>query len=104
MSERSAGLASQSFSRCKIQPFEDAAVGRIQRGLVEFTEFKDGNINRGGSEDTFPLTCFMMNGIGVDVAVFELCELQKAPLNPADGRIFKRLDLAAAEALTRESR
>lgn len=45
MSERSAGLASQSFSRCKIQPFEDAAVGRIQRGLLEFTEFKDGDIN-----------------------------------------------------------
>ncbi len=46
----------------------------------------------------------MMNGIGFDVSVFELSELRQAPLNPADGRIFKRLDLAAAEALTRESR
>lgn len=56
-----------------------------------------------GSQSTIPLTCFTIDGTGVDVAVFELCELQKAPLNPADGRIFKRLNLAAAEALACEA-
>lgn len=55
-----------------------------------------------GSECNIPLTCFELDGIGIDVAMFELADIHHSPINPTDGRAFKRLDLAVAEALAHE--
>ena len=52
-----------------------------------------------GREVAIPLTRFEMDGVGVDLAVFPLDELNRPPLSPNDGRPYRRLDLAAAERL-----
>lgn len=52
-----------------------------------------------GREEPIPLLRFDWAGSGVDVAVFTETDSRQAPLNPADGQPFRRLDLAAAEAL-----
>jgi hypothetical protein len=52
-----------------------------------------------GQEREMSLVCFDADGIGVDVAVFPIDESRHAPLNPADGLAYKRLDLVAVEAL-----
>jgi hypothetical protein len=52
-----------------------------------------------GQEHEIPLVCFEAGDIGVDVAVFQVDELRRAPLNPADGLAYQRLDLAAVELL-----
>lgn len=51
-----------------------------------------------GSEDDVPLVRFEAEGVGVDVAVFDAGD-RRVPINPADGKPYKRLDLAAAEKL-----
>lgn len=56
-----------------------------------------------GQEHEIPMASFDADGIGVDVAVFPIDDMQRAPLNPADGHAYKRLDLAAVEKLCRES-
>lgn len=53
----------------------------------------------GGREVRIPLLRFDWHGTGVDLAVFSEDERRQPPLNPADGLAFKRLDLAATEAL-----
>ncbi len=52
-----------------------------------------------GREEAVPLLCFDWSQAGVDVAVFEQDGRRRTPLNPADGLPYRRLDLAAAEAL-----
>lgn len=52
-----------------------------------------------GREEAIPLLRFEWAGSGIDVAVFAEAGSRQAPLNPADGLPFRRLDLAAAEAL-----
>ena len=52
-----------------------------------------------GSECNIPLTCFELDGIGIDVAMFELSDIPHSPINPADARPYKRLDFAGAQAL-----
>jgi hypothetical protein len=52
-----------------------------------------------GRELPVPLLRFDWQDTGVDVAVFTELDVRRAPLNPADGQAYRRLDLAAAEAL-----
>lgn len=52
-----------------------------------------------GRELRVPLVCFDSADAGIDVATFDPHALRNAPLNPADGRAYQRLDLAAAQAL-----
>jgi hypothetical protein len=54
-----------------------------------------------GREESIALASFELDGIGVDVAVFGEGDERHAPVNPADGSSYKRLDLAQAEALAR---
>lgn len=53
----------------------------------------------GGRELDIPVLRFDWHGVGVDVAVFNEDQRRQAPLNPADGQPYRRLDLAATEAL-----
>jgi hypothetical protein len=55
-----------------------------------------------GSTGDVPVLSFMAADVGIDVAVFPERGLRDAPLSPVDGQVFRRLDLAAAEALARE--
>jgi len=55
-----------------------------------------------GRTGDVPVLTFMAADVGVDVAVFPERGLRDAPLSPADGQAFRRLDLAAAEALADE--
>ncbi|WP_241696247.1 hypothetical protein [Solimonas terrae] len=52
-----------------------------------------------GREESTPLLRLEIDGFGVDIAVFTLDDLRRAPLSPQDGRPCRRLNLAAAEAL-----
>ncbi|HET8881509.1 MAG TPA: hypothetical protein VFM56_04985 [Solimonas sp.] len=52
-----------------------------------------------GREETMPLMQLEIDGLGVDIAVFALDDLRRTPLSPQDGRPYRRLNLAAAEAL-----
>ena len=52
-----------------------------------------------GREREIPLVSFEAEGMGVDIAVFPIDEQRRAPLNPADGLAYQRLDTAAVEAL-----
>ena len=52
-----------------------------------------------GREREIPLVSFEAEGMGVDIAVFPIDEQRRAPLNPADGLAYQRLDAAAVEAL-----
>lgn len=52
-----------------------------------------------GHERTASLLQLELGGQGVDVAVFTEHELHRAPINPLDGKPFRRLDLAEAEHL-----
>lgn len=56
-----------------------------------------------GQSGDVPVLSFMAADVGVDVAVFPERGLRDAPLSPTDGQAFRRLDLAAAEALAAES-
>lgn len=56
-----------------------------------------------GRERRIPLICFDSADVGIDVATFDPHALHNAPLNPADGRAYQRLDLAAAQALAASS-
>lgn len=56
-----------------------------------------------GQEHEIPMASFDADGIGIDVAVFPIDDMQRPPLNPADGHAYKRLDLAAVEKLCREN-
>ena len=56
-----------------------------------------------GDTGDVPVLTFMAADVGVDVAVFPERGLRDAPLSPTDGQQFRRLDLAAAEALAREA-
>jgi hypothetical protein len=55
-----------------------------------------------GQTRDVPVLTFMAADVGVDVAVFPERGLRDAPLSPTDGQAFRRLDLAAAEALAAE--
>lgn len=52
-----------------------------------------------GREDNVPLLRLMLDGLGVDIAVFELDALRQAPISPHDGRPYRRLTQAEATAL-----
>lgn len=52
-----------------------------------------------GREVQVPLLRLDVDGLGVDLAVFGVDDLRRAPVNPLDGKPFRRLDLAAAEQL-----
>lgn len=52
-----------------------------------------------GREERVPLARLDVDGMGVDLAVFSEADSRRAPVNPADGQPFKRLDLAQAEKL-----
>lgn len=56
-----------------------------------------------GREVPVPLLRFEWSGAGIDAAVFTEIDARQAPLNPADGQAYRRLDLAAAEALLRQT-
>lgn len=56
-----------------------------------------------GQTGDVPVLTFMAADVGVDVAVFPERSLREPPLSPTDGQQFKRLDLAAAEALAQEA-
>ena len=56
-----------------------------------------------GDTADIPVLSFMAADVGVDVAVFPERGLRDAPLSPTDGQAFRRLDVAAAEALVNES-
>lgn len=56
-----------------------------------------------GAVGDVPVLTFMADDVGVDVAIFPERGMRDVPLSPADGQAFKRLDLAAAEALAEES-
>jgi len=56
-----------------------------------------------GSEREIPLVRFEAGDIGVDVAAFAPGDERRAPLSPTDGLVMKRLTLAEAEALARQS-
>ena len=56
-----------------------------------------------GQVGDVPVLSFMAADVGVDVAVFPERGLRAAPLSPADGQAFKRLDLEAAAALADEA-
>lgn len=52
-----------------------------------------------GRDIPVPLLHLELGGVGVDAAVFPADDLRRAPINPLDGRPFRRLDLAEAERL-----
>lgn len=52
-----------------------------------------------GREESVPLLRLMLDGLGVDIAVFALDDLRRTPISPQDGRPYQRLTLAAAESL-----
>ena len=56
-----------------------------------------------GQTSDVPVLSFMAADVGVDVAIFPERGARDAPLSPADGQAFRRLDLAAAEALAAEA-
>lgn len=56
-----------------------------------------------GQTGDVPVLTFRAADVGVDVAVFPERGLRDAPLSPTDGQAFRRLDLAAAEALADET-
>ena len=52
-----------------------------------------------GSVEAIPLTCFEVDGLGVDAAVFPEGEMKRPPVNITDGQLYKRLTLDAVETL-----
>lgn len=56
-----------------------------------------------GQTGDVPVLTFMAADVGVDVAVFPERGMRDTPLSPTDGQAFRRLDLAAAEALAAEA-
>jgi hypothetical protein len=52
-----------------------------------------------GRDIATPLLRLELDGCGVDVAVFPEDGRRRAPINPLDGRPFRRLDRAAVEGL-----
>lgn len=56
-----------------------------------------------GQTSDVPVLSFMAADVGIDVAVFPERGMRDVPLSPADGQAFRRLDLAAAEALAAEA-
>ena len=70
------------------------AVGAALERRVDESQF-----GADGREETLPLIRMEIDGLGVDIAVFALDDLRRTPLSPQDGRPYRRLNLAAAEAL-----
>jgi hypothetical protein len=56
-----------------------------------------------GRDIATPLLRLELDGCGVDVAVFPEDGRRRVPINPLDGRAFRRLDRAALERLLAES-
>ncbi len=50
-----------------------------------------------------PLLCLELDGCGIDVAVFSEDGQRRTPINPLDGRAFRRIDRAELERLLAES-
>ena len=53
----------------------------------------------GGREERIPVVSFEMAGVGIDVAVFDHEGAHQVPLNPLDGKPFRRLDAVAVATL-----
>jgi hypothetical protein len=68
---------------------------RFEEGERNY-RFTDGRMQK------IPLACFEIDGIGVDVAMFEDDPRRATPINPADGMPYLRLALAEAEKLAAE--
>jgi hypothetical protein len=71
----------------------------IDRG-IEFEVLERRYRYASGIEQAVPLLRFERAGLGIDLSVFTLDDLRRAPLNPNDGLPYQRLGLAKAEALT----
>src|SRR3546814_13236976 len=52
-----------------------------------------------GREENVPLLRLMLDGLGVDLAVFGLDDLRRTPISPQNGRSYQRLTQPAAHAL-----
>ncbi|MGH6962027.1 MAG: hypothetical protein ACREE7_16215 [Dongiaceae bacterium] len=52
-----------------------------------------------GREQRVPLARLEVDGIGVDLALFSEADSRRAPVNPADGQPFRRLDAVQAQKL-----
>ncbi|MES0874851.1 hypothetical protein [Sinimarinibacterium thermocellulolyticum] len=88
--------------RVQLHVFSDAAeavdVALLDRGI----DFEPGERTfrlGDGREQTIPLLRFEIDGCGIDVAVFAEDERRHVPINPLDGKPFRRLDYAQAERL-----
>ncbi|SFF23502.1 hypothetical protein SAMN04488120_10185 [Fontimonas thermophila] len=77
---------------------EEIDVELIDRG-VAFEQGERRYCYPHGGEQRVPLLRLEFGGIGVDVAVFPVDEIRRAPINPFDGRPYRRIDLAEAERL-----
>lgn len=92
-------------NRVQLHLFAETAeavdIDLLNRGIA----FEPGerNYRYGGSgEQAVPLLRLDIDGEGVDAAVFAPEELRRAPINPLDGRPFRRADLAEVEKLAAE--
>lgn len=93
-------------NRVQLHLFADSAeavdIDLLNRGIA----FEPGerSYRYGGSrEQAVPLLRLDIDGEGVDAAVFAPEELRHPPINPLDGRPFRRADLAEVERLAEQS-
>lgn len=92
--------------RVQLHLFSDSAeavdIDLMNRGIA----FEPGaRVYRypGGHDAEVPLLRMEVDGQGVDAAVFVEDDVRRVPINPLDGKPFRRLDLAAAERLAADT-
>jgi hypothetical protein len=89
-------------NRIQLHLFADSAeavdIDLLNRG-IPFEPGERSYRYGGRREHTVPLLRFDIDGEGVDAAVFAPDELRRAPINPLDGKPFRRADLAEVERL-----
>ena len=69
---------------------------------VRFEEGERSYRFTNGRTQKIPLASFEIDGVGVDVAMFEDDPRRSTPISPADGLPYRRLALAEAEKLAAE--
>lgn len=91
-----------SAHRVQLHVFSDAAeavdIALLDRG-VDFEPAERLYRLSDGREQRVALLRLELDGCGVDIAVFPEDGLRRVPVNPLDGRPFRRLDYAEAERL-----
>ena len=55
----------------------------------------------GGRDERIPVVSFELERVGIDAAVFDHESAHQVPINPLDGKPYKRLDLRAVQELAR---